>query len=103
MHYDAFNKMFDTDTTTIGVYTQKGEYENIKSYIESLDKKDDYIQTNYIDELLKDNKLSITVTKGYRLCISHNYRIYEFDKLYDNKYYNYKKRTWNVTSYRINR
>ncbi|GAA0862393.1 ABC transporter permease [Paraclostridium tenue] len=65
MHYDAFDKMFDTDTTTtISVYTQKGEYENIKSYIESLDKNDDYIQANYIDELLKDNKLSIAVTKG---------------------------------------
>lgn len=65
MHYDAFDKMFDTDTTTtIGIYTQKGEYENIKSYIESLDKNDDYIQANYIDELLKDNKLAIAVTKG---------------------------------------
>lgn len=65
MHYDAFDKIFDTDTTTtIGIYTQKDEYENIKSYIESLDKNDDYIQANYIDELLKDNKLSIAVTKG---------------------------------------
>lgn len=65
MHYDAFDKMFDTDTTTtIGIYTQKGEYENIKPYIENLDKNDDYIQANYIDKLLKDNKLSIAVTKG---------------------------------------
>ena len=65
MHYDAFDKMFDTDTTTtIGIYTQKGEYENIKSYIESLDKNDDYIQADYVDELLKDNKLAIAVTKG---------------------------------------
>lgn len=65
MHYDAFDKMFYTDTTTtIGIYTQKDEYENIKSYIESLDKNDDYIQVNYIDELLKDNKLAISVTKG---------------------------------------
>lgn len=65
MHYDAFDKIFDTDTTTtIGIYTQKGEYKNIKSYIENLDKNDDYIQANYIDELLKDNKLSIAVTKG---------------------------------------
>lgn len=65
MHYDAFDKIFDIDTTTtIGIYTQKDEYENIKSYIESLDKNNDYIQAAYIDELLKDNKLAIAVTKG---------------------------------------
>jgi ABC-type antimicrobial peptide transport system permease subunit len=72
MHYDAFDKIFDTDTTTgLGIYLEKNEYENVKSYIKNLDKNDDYMQANYIDDSIKSNKLGIAVTKviGYALVV----------------------------------
>lgn len=64
VHNDAFNKLFKNDTTTsIGIYTEKDKYTDVKNYIESLDKKNEYLQSASIDKELEVANLSINSTK----------------------------------------
>lgn len=64
VHNDAFNKLLKNDTTTsIGIYTEKDKYIDVKNYIESLDKKDEYLQSASIDKELEVANLSINSTK----------------------------------------
>jgi ABC-type lipoprotein release transport system permease subunit len=72
IHYDAFDKLVDVDgTDSIGIYAEDNKYDTIKTYIENLDKSNEYIQAIFIDEQLESYELSIGVTKaiGYSLVI----------------------------------
>lgn len=64
VHNDAFNKLLKNNTTTsIGIYTEKDKYTDVKNYIESLDKKNEYLQSASIDKELEVANLSINSTK----------------------------------------
>ncbi len=70
IHNDAFEKLVNVDATdTIGIYTDKDKYDEVKAYIENIDETNDYIQTNYIDEQLDSYELLMRITKsiGYSL------------------------------------
>ncbi len=72
IHDDAFKKIADIDSTDkIGIYIDKNKYDDVKAYIEKLDKSNEDIQSLYIDEQLKSYELSIDATKviGYSLVI----------------------------------
>lgn len=72
IHDDAFEKIADTDSTDkIGIYVDKNKYDEIKAYIENLDKSNEYIESLYIDEQLESYELIIDATKaiGYSLVI----------------------------------
>lgn len=72
IHNEAFDKIFRNDTThSIGIYTEPSKFESVKTYIENLDKSNDYLKSSSIDEELEVAELSIGMTKaiGYSLVI----------------------------------
>ncbi|MCQ2012674.1 ABC transporter permease [Clostridium butyricum] len=72
VHNEAFDKLFETDTTTlIKIYTESDKYESIKTYIENIDNLNDNLIANFIDEDIEKVKLSIGKIKaiGYSLVI----------------------------------
>ncbi|MEG2984128.1 MAG: FtsX-like permease family protein [Peptostreptococcaceae bacterium] len=72
MHNEAFDKLFETDTIKmIGLYVNPDKYEDVKSYIEAIDKSDDLLKATFIDDDIAVAELSINMIKaiGYSLVI----------------------------------
>lgn len=65
IHEDAFKKLVKTNTTnTLGIYTDKNKYDEVKSYIKNLVDSSEHFRGSYIDSEIEAYKLSVYLTKG---------------------------------------
>lgn len=59
---------YDT-TSTIGIYTEEGKYQEVKDTIKKIAKSNGYLETDFIDSRIESNKATISFIKimGYTL------------------------------------
>ncbi|RDY29657.1 ABC transporter permease [Romboutsia weinsteinii] len=70
MHDDAFENLTSTNTnTSLGIYTSKAKYGDVKNYIESLVKSNDYLDSSNIDEQIESSKFAIQFTSMIGYCL----------------------------------
>ncbi|MGL4912477.1 MAG: ABC transporter permease [Romboutsia sp.] len=65
IHEDAFKKLVKVNTTnSLGIYTDKNKYDEVKSYIKNIVDSSEYFRDSYIDGEIEAYKLSVYLTKG---------------------------------------
>lgn len=70
MHEDAFKSLTSTNTNiSLGIYTSKAKHGDVKNYIESLVKSNDYLDSSNIDEQIESSKFAIQCTSMIGYCL----------------------------------